>query len=202
MLAVITGDIINSKEEKPKNWLKALKGVLGKYGKEPKSWEIYRGDSFQLEIAQAEESLMAALKIKSIIKLEKTLDVRMGIGIGNKTYAAKKITESNGEAFINSGEAFEKLKKNTLYIKSPWKEIDRQLNLYFELSSLIMDSWTVGSAEIVSLSLDFPEATQQELSEKLGITQGRISERMKRAGFDEIMKMEKRFRELILKNTQ
>src|SRR5690606_30888747 len=133
MIAVITGDIVNSKKQQPQNWLKPLKEIFKQYGKEPKNWEIYRGDSFQLEIAQAEESLRACLKIKSSIKQEKNLDVRMGIGLGNKNYTAKKINESNGEAFVNSGEAFEGLKKSTLAIKSPWEDIDRQLNLYFEL---------------------------------------------------------------------
>ena len=49
-VAIITGDIIDSRKVKPETWLPALKMALSTYGKEPKHWEIYRGDSFQLEI--------------------------------------------------------------------------------------------------------------------------------------------------------
>ena len=50
MIAVITGDIINSKKSSPKLWLEALKTILNNYGSSPLVWEVYRGDSFQLEV--------------------------------------------------------------------------------------------------------------------------------------------------------
>lgn len=74
------------------------------------------------------------------------------------------------------------------------------MNLYFDLTLLTIDRWTQNSAEIVKISLDSPYLTQRELGEKLGITQGRVSDRLKRAGFEEILRMEKRIRELITQN--
>jgi hypothetical protein len=203
MTSVITGDIINSRGiDKPIRWIKPLKAVLNKLGKEPRDWEIFRGDSFQLEIRDVHQVLMAAIRIKATIKCTKNLDVRMAIGIGEKKYRSQKITQANGEAFIYSGELFERLKKNTLAIRSPWKEVDNQINLLLELALLTMDHWTPSSAEIVRLSMEIPEATQKEIGKKLGITQGRVSERQKRAGYDEVMKMEQRFRELINEKIQ
>lgn len=75
-----------------------------------KDWEIFRGDQFQLEVKNPENSLLVAIQIKALMKSLK-LDVRMSIGIGEKTHNSKKISESNGTAFINSGELFERLKK-------------------------------------------------------------------------------------------
>ncbi|HET8861335.1 hypothetical protein [Marivirga sp.] len=46
MIAVITGDIINSTEKASVNWLTELKSVLNQYGSSPKKWEIYRGTAF------------------------------------------------------------------------------------------------------------------------------------------------------------
>ena len=126
------------------------------------------------------------------------VDVRIGIGIGKKEFDTDKITESNGEAFINSGFAFDNyLKKQNLAIKTPWLEIDKELNIAFDLALLIMDNWTVNSAEVFKTSLENETATQKEIAAILGITQGRVSERQKRAGFEQIMKLEKHFRELI-----
>ena len=65
-----------------------------------------------------------------------------------------------------------------------------------------MDSWTKNSAEVFKLSLESENITQKEIANLLGITQGRVSERQKRAGFEPIMKLEKRFRKLIQQKTE
>jgi hypothetical protein len=49
-----------------------------------KCWEITRGDNFQLEITAAEDSLLAAIRIKALLRTTKGLDVRMAISIGKK----------------------------------------------------------------------------------------------------------------------
>lgn len=201
LTCIITGDIINSsKGADPAGWLNALKQQLSKSGEEPGVWEIYRGDSFQLEVKSVKEAFLTAVGIKAAIKQFPGLDVRMALGIGNKTFDSPKITQSNGTAFVNSGKTFEKLKKETLMLKSPWPEVDRQMNLLFALSTQIMDQWTPHSAEIVMLSLEMPGATQQEIATKLNITQGRVSERLKRAAWDQIVDVDQRFRELIESN--
>ncbi|KGL63556.1 SatD family protein [Polaribacter sp. Hel1_85] len=203
MTSILTGDIINSRKKDDNFWLKTLKETLSTFGKSPKYWQIYRGDSFQLEVENCENAFYAALKIKSHLKSKENIDVRIGIGIGEKEFNVDKITESNGEAFINSGYAFDTyLKKQTIAIKTPWQEIDDELNIAFDLALLTMDSWSKNSAEVFKLSLESENITQKEIATILGITQGRVSERQKRAGFDPIMKLEKRFRKLIQQKTQ
>src|SRR5690606_38384357 len=108
MIGVITGDIINSRKIADSGkWLSTLKAVLMTEGPTPKVWEITRGDSFQVEIAQPENVLRKALHIKALIKRMAGLDVRMAIGIGTKTYHAAKISEANGDAFVRSGRLFD-----------------------------------------------------------------------------------------------
>ncbi|MGV3763924.1 hypothetical protein [Parapedobacter sp.] len=202
MIGVITGDIINSrKAADPSEWLSSLKAVLSAEGPSPKVWEVMRGDSFQVEIVNPENALLKALHIKALIKRIAGLDVRMAIGIGTKTYDAPKISEANGDAFVHSGRLFDQLKKNKLAIRSPWEEVDRAINICLELASLTMDRWTPNSAEIIALAIENPSKTQLELGNLLKISQGRISERQQRAGYDEIMKMAIYFRESILQKT-
>ncbi len=189
MEAIITGDIINSRKVEPNEWMPALKKGLNKYGKEPKSWEIFRGDSFQLN-TRPEDALEAAILIKAEIKQWKILDVRIGIGIGEITYQATKITESNGTAFLNSGVCFEQLKKQTIAIKTPKKEFDNTLNLMFNLAELTMEKWTETAAKLITYKIGNPNANQKELAQILNKTgQGTISEGLKRAGYDEIEKL-------------
>ena len=196
MVAVITGDIINSKKINPQKWLKPLKKELDTIGSSPKFWEIYRGDSFQLIITKPEDAVTTAIKIKATLKSISDMDARMAIGIGSRTHNAQKVTESNGSAFVHSGEKFEMLKKEkqNLAIKSDWPEFDKELNLFLKLSLIAMDNWTVNAAEIVKTIMENPDKLQQELGKIVGIKQNAISNRLKRAYYDEIMEINEMYK--------
>ncbi|MHA7944504.1 SatD family protein [Formosa sp. 3Alg 14/1] len=188
MIGIITGDIINSRTQDVSDWLTELKAILNRYGQAPKEWEIYRGDSFQLEISP-KDALKTAILIKAGIKQFKSIDVRLAIGIGEKTYNANSITESNGSAFIYSGECFEQLKKTNLAIKSDNPEFDTTINIMLELALLTMNTWTPTTASLLKLALTHPEYNQMQLAELTESTQGNVSQGLKRAGYDEILKM-------------
>lgn len=202
MTSVITGDIIKSRTHiNPEVWIEILKDTLSSLSTNKKYWEIYRGDSFQIEIRDIFSSFTAAIYIKACIKMIKGLDVRLAIGIGDKTYEGKDVTESNGEAFIFSGETLESLKreKQNLRIKTKNEEFDKELNLYFKLALIPMDSWTINSAEIVKLNIENPDALQSDLGKIVGINQNAISTRQKRAHLDEILELDLMYRQKIAK---
>jgi len=188
MIAVITGDIINSREGNALQWLDSLKEVLRKYGKEPKQWEIYRGDSFQLVISP-EDALLAAFHIKACIKQIKNYDVRMGLGLGDETHSADKVTESNGIAYVNSGECFEGLKKQNLAIRSTNAIFDDPINTMLSLALLIANNWSSTVAEAIKTKIEHPDKHQKETAKILDKSQSSISEALKRGGFEEIMKI-------------
>lgn len=216
MLAVIKGDIINSRKmESSELWLKPLKRLFSTWGKEPEHWEFIWGDTFQLEINSVDQALLAAFLIKSEIKQvastrernnrrSSKIDVRMSIGIGEKSFSAERISESYGTAFINAGEKFEDLKKEktTLLLKSPWEEFDRTFNLYLSLVGVIMDKWTINSAELAKIVLLNPQRTQKEIGELLGINQSSVSSRWEIAKISEILKVEKMYTYLLTQYLQ
>lgn len=195
--AVITGDIIGSRKLlNQEDWQRPLRQLLVSWGKEGESWEIFRGDSFQIE-SSPEEALLKAIRIKSKIKAIKSgkfnqrkspIDVRLSIGIGEKGENSKKIGERTGKAYFYSGEAFEMLKKSpqNILIKSFLENFDRELNLPIRLGLLFMDEWSLSSAEIIELVLEKPGVNQQELGEILGIAQNSVSVRLKRANSEEL----------------
>lgn len=199
MICIITGDIINSKNHEPTEWMKPLKNELNKQGKSPMSWEIYRGDSFQLLVKNPEDALLCAISIKSAIKTIKKLDVRMSMGIGEIAFNAEKITESNGSAFVHSGEKFELLKedKQNLAIKSDWPGFDLEINLYLKLILIAMDNWTVNAAKAMNIAINNKDKSQTDLGELLGINQSAVSSRLKRAYYEEVMQVNKMFQSKI-----
>ncbi len=198
MISIITGDIVNSRKLSSNVWMDGLKTLLNSFGKSPAEWEIYRGDEFQLEIKNPEEALYAALQIKAYFKTLK-LDARMSIGIGDKTYAAKKISESNGTAFLRSGEVFQTLKKQkvNLAINTGNAELDSDLNLKLRLAATFMDSWLPQSAELVQVAMQNPTLAQDGVGQKLGINQAAVSRRRKRAQYDLLLETENYFRQKI-----
>jgi hypothetical protein len=210
MIAILTGDIVDSRKlDSPEIWILPLKSLLGSWGSSPETWEIYRGDSFQLEISDPQKSLLAALQIKALIKsLENPdpskrtspVDVRMAIGIGEKTYEAHRISESNGPAFVRSGELFETLKNEgtKLALTSPWPDFDREINLILKLASIQMDSWSISSGELLTEILRNPDQNQTEMGKKLGIGQNAISKRFKAANASEILDIEAVFRDKLI----
>ncbi|WP_036154999.1 SatD family protein [Maribacter forsetii] len=198
MIAIITGDIINSENHPSSQWIDLLKNYFRKFGESPMNWEIYRGDEFQLKVTE-KNALFTAIRIKAMLKTIKGLDVRMGIGIGLETYIGTGVTESNGPAYQRSGRNFETLKESkvNLSIATGEQARDRTLNLMLRLALDFMDDWSVVSAEIVTLSLDYPHYSQKEIAQQLGIKQSAVSQRLKRARLDLVLDVLSYYKELI-----
>ncbi|MDO6471981.1 SatD family protein [Maribacter sp. 1_MG-2023] len=198
MIAIITGDIINSEKHPSSQWIDLLKNYFNQFGASPMNWEIYRGDEFQLKVTER-NALFTAIRIKAMLKTIKGLDVRMGIGIGLETYIGTGVTESNGPAYQRSGRNFETLKESKINLSIATGEIknDRTLNLMLRLALDFMDDWSVVSAEIVTLSLDYPHYSQKEIAQQLGIKQSAVSQRLKRARLDLVLDVLSYYKELI-----
>ena len=197
MIAVLTGDIINYRQGQTSLWLNQLKSTLNLYGQTPKDWEIFRGDSFQLK-TNPENALRIALHIKAVIKQVKPYDVRIAIGLGEQSYNSKTISESNGTAFVNSGEGFESLKKQTLTVVSKNKEWDNTINIMINLALLTANSWSNTVAKVISTVIENPEKNQNDIALLLGKSQSTISEALKRGGYEEIMQLNAFYKEQIL----
>ena len=195
MIAILTADIINSRKLSSKIWMTNLKAFLNTFGPSPNDWEIYRGDEFQLEVKNPEDALIVAFQLKAFFKSLK-LDVRISIGFGEKTYKSRKITESNGSAFIRSGETFDTLKKKklNLAIRSADTIFDEELNLMLKLSLSFMDNWLQQSAEFVIVAIQNPTLSQEEIGILLGINQAAVSRRQKRANYELIKELDLYFR--------
>ncbi|MBI1306631.1 MAG: hypothetical protein GC181_08460 [Bacteroidetes bacterium] len=207
MIAIITGDISDSRAYTDQEvWMGPLKKLFALWGKSPQRWEIFRGDSFQVKIDDASTALNAALHIKACVKSSapksvntrvSLLDVRLSIGIGEETHSAKKVTESNGTAYQRSGENFENLYTLgvSLALKTEWPDFDREMNLYLKLAGIIMDKWSISSAEFMQVMLKNPELRQVEMGKKLGIGQNSVSKRYTTSQAGTILEVDQMFRE-------
>lgn len=207
MIAIITGDIINSRKlDNPRHWMVPLEELFRDWGRQHETWEFFRGDSFQVEVKDPKDALRKAMLIKAVLKsiqlsAEKgrnaPIDVRMAIGIGEGDQHVKSIGVRTGPAFFNSGEAFEMLrsKKQNILIKTPWEVFDREINLMLKLALIVMDNWSINSGELMRIALEHPELRQVEIGTRLGIEQNSVSGRFKRAFYEELIELDEVYRE-------
>lgn len=165
-IGVITGDIVNSSEILKAGQRDKLLDVMHQTIRNlnaDENWgniqlEVYRGDSFQIIAQEVRDTLgvAVALRAKLIATSTKDLrwDARLGVGIGNGEYLADKISESDGEAFHLSGEAFDKLDKNSrLQILTPNKDYNEELEVSTAFVDDIVTNWTIAQAETFYLTI-------------------------------------------------
>lgn len=187
--AVLTGDIVKSREISPRAQLiKRLKEALEKLKETHQAeYSIYRGDSFQMLIPSAPAAALAAVIIRSKLishspRKSSTWDTRISIGLGDITFRGEKVSESDGPAFLRSGKGMDELNKanRRLIIKAPWERADRSLSLVTRFADDIVSNWSRYSAETAFYSLVYDES-QSVLAKRLGKSQSTINERISTA---------------------
>ncbi len=190
MSAVITADIINSERINPETWIDAIKIFFKSQHITTKQWAIYRGDEIQILLHDNRSCIRFAIMLKALIKsLSNEIDIRIAIGIGDTTYEAQNVTQSNGPAFIKSGRLLDEIKKSKVNfaLASPNKKLTSTFNLMLNLASVIMDSWSIADAELMFILLEKDnKLLQSEIADDLGIKQSSVSRRKSRAGYDNI----------------
>jgi len=188
MVAVITGDIIHSRKVSADLWLPKLKAYFAATLADDHKWEIYRGDSFQIEV-ELERALEVALCIKALIKSIHHIDVRMALGIGTTDRNGHKVTESYGSAHIYSGERFEKIKNDTLVLQSPFQTFDDYFNPILKLLSFISSHWKPITAETIFFCLTHRYLLQKEVAEQLSKDKTTVNKALKRGGYAEVIEI-------------
>ncbi|MGF1530518.1 MAG: hypothetical protein ACFCU4_04060 [Puniceicoccaceae bacterium] len=119
--AILTGDLVGSRRLSG-NQIGSLFAALNDFweafghahpGAVVGKIEIYRGDGWQAALELPQYCLKAALFLRAVVKaypLDEKMDTRIGIGLGPVELLKKdRLSESNGTAFVRSGEALETL---------------------------------------------------------------------------------------------
>lgn len=175
---VITGDLVNSSSI-TNEWRQIVIDALNICVSDfrsitPIKIEMYRGDSFQIVIDKAEQTLSIAIALRSKLRAStpennEIWDARVSIGIGEISFESSNIVTSDGEAFRLSGRAFDCLGKKRLSISTPWSEVNSAIELNTKFADEIISSWTARQARVVYHAIQSLK-TQKEMAEELGMT--------------------------------
>lgn len=214
--AVITADIIKSSSFDKKSFQIVLntlkqefKSIETSLGPSAVSFDIYRGDSFQVVLFDASLALSIALRLKAALNkiqfsstkskaVNKTVDLRMSIGVGDIEYPMSIVAESDGEAYRYSGRSLDQYMKSTnrkTILKTSNDEVNGEFETSFKFLDSLIDKWSIASAEVVYYLLQGYKETQ--IANELGVSQAAINLRKKAAGWEEIQLLIKRYTHVI-----
>lgn len=155
---IITGDIVGFtklEEEEKDSLVEILHQTINEISSQESrtgtiEFEMFRGDSFQVKVSNAKDTLRIALLIRLALiaaredfkhsssreKLS-TWDARLSIGIGSINYVKETINLSDGEAFRYSGRAFDSLKRSyRLIVRTPSEDTNEE----FDIECLMADT--------------------------------------------------------------
>lgn len=204
IVGVITGDIVQSSKIKAEN-----KGRLIDYLYELRGnvtdicyfdIEFFRGDSFQLLVKDAEQTLLIALSLRAKLRSapsEIKCDARLSIGVGSIEYRNESVKLSDGEAFRLSGRGLDEIgKKRRLVISTPWKQVNEELAISTAFADDIVSKWTKDQAEMIFISLS-TDTTQKAISATLDKTAQNVSKLLNAAKEPLLKPYINRFVELI-----
>jgi len=212
-IAVLTGDIVNSQKNTGESNVRLLAAIQETFIEIEAALEIkillemWRGDSFQALVEKPEMAMNIALLFRAGLKSKtesnkenKSLwDARIGIGIGEMTYKGETVATSNGEAFVNSGTAFDQIEKSRYFLNvlTPWPEVTMELSVSVALADVIITSWSKKQAEAIYL-YQLYDNNQVSLAKKMNISQPALQNRINVNGnFYRIDLFLKRFTSLI-----
>ena len=207
---VITGDIVDStkvESNKRTELLLALKETIADIRQHigVVEFEIYRGDSFQIIIPDSVNALRIAILIRLGLQRKtpnenirsQKWDARISLGIGDISFSASSILVSDGEAFRNSGRAFDKLGRNDfLIVNTPWIEINNELEVSTKFADILINSWSYLQIEVIYHYL-LRKMTQKELAKVLNLSPQTLNKRIVNAKVEAIEKYIARFEEII-----
>ncbi|MTI30510.1 SatD family protein [Xanthovirga aplysinae] len=199
--AVITGDIIGSRSLKNRktllinlqNFFKSI-GDSSFFKSEDFRYEVFRGDSFQILLYKPEKALRLLLLLRSMLKMTLNADARMFIGIGTVDFLDESVATSDGEAFQRSGLGLDRLKNKSrrFGMESPWGEFDQEFYVESILAEGIINRWKPATAKVVFAGL-LDNLTQNELAEKLQISQPTINQHFRSSNMNAILVFLERF---------
>jgi hypothetical protein len=196
LYAVITGDIVNS-SKLPSEQRQRLHRIMKEGSKAlrktfeesvPLDVDIFRGDSWQLLVADPPKSLRIGLFYRAYLRawMETCrLDTRMAIAVGTIDFVPDdRVSRGDGQAYQYSGSGLEEMTKaSNLCFRFPERQIEESLDVLVHLLDVLAMNWSDKQA------LAITGALQGLKQEKIGslwkppITQQSVNRHLQRAGW-------------------
>lgn len=195
--AVLTGDIVQSKKLRMDE-RRELANLLERVGKDLCEWswaplplDRYRGDGWQVVIADPRRALRAGLYVRAALRSGfegRRLDTRVAIGVGTIDFITQDhVAEGDGEAYRLSGAAIDERGWRRLRFAGAPGVSTTTVQVMLDLVDFIAKEWT--SAQAVAVAGALRGWTQEQTATRWvekPITQQGVAHHLSRAGWDAV----------------
>ena len=186
IVAILTGDLIGSTQVEPAVVDQAL-SVMANAAQEIGQWSgadprftRFRGDGWQIVIAEPDLALRAAIFLAARLRASKTqIATRIAIGIGPiDSIGTRDLSDAGGAAFVASGRTLDgMLKIKTLDVAG--RGVTLLHSGFVNLVEATIRRWTPEQAEAIGYYLHPDNPTLEDIASHLGITIQAVSYRIR-----------------------
>ena len=190
MIAVLTGDLVNStkmSDNTYKGVIKDLQRELEKANQEfGASGEIYRGDAFQVQYPEPVYALSSTLLIKLALQFSpysvQPVQCTISLAYGQHTIYADKPNTSSGRVFVDSGRGLEKAQRGELSVSLPQHSRSPEILLLTHYLSHQLNHLTKSQAELLYQYIHSDFAEHKKIAKLTATTRQNISNRLSKIG--------------------
>jgi hypothetical protein len=177
--AVLTGDIIQS-SRLSSNQLESVRSSLIASVNAVRRWkpglvkgkpEFFRGDAWQLLLADAAMALRVGIFLRASLLSRGLADSRVAIGLGEvEEISRERVSLSTGQAFVLSGKALDRMtlySNMTIEVPKSAGPLSGWLSVVGHLCDSLIGQWTTRQAELVRAAVNPKEPDSENIGQSL-----------------------------------
>jgi len=190
MIAVLTGDIVNSTKMSNETYSEVIHNLKGFLREVKQKYhaigEVYRGDEFQIQYPDPIDALKSTLLIKLALHLAKfspkPIQCTLSLAYGRYDIYDKKPNTSSGPVFIESGRGLEKAQRGELLLSFEQNPHLNDIKLLNQFLNHLLNKLTKTQAELLYQYIESDFAEHKKLADLTGTTRQNISNRLANIG--------------------
>ena len=190
MIAVLTGDIVNSTKMSNETYssvIKSLKTFLNEVDERyDATGEIYRGDEFQIQYPDPVYALKSTLLIKLALHLSrfspKPIQCTLSLAYGPHNIYDEKPNTSSGPVFVKSGRGLEKTQRGEISLLLDEENVESEIKLLTQFLNHLLNRLTKTQAELLYQYIESGFAEHKKIADITGTTRQNISNRLGNIG--------------------
>jgi hypothetical protein len=177
--AVLTGDIIHSSRLTPTQLEAVRSSLIGSVDK-VRRWkrglvkgkpEFFRGDAWQLLLADPAMALRVGVFLRASLLARGLADSRVAIGLGEvEEISHERVSLSTGQAFVISGKALDRMTRYsnmTIEIPKTVGPFSAWLPVAGHLCDSLIGQWTTRQAKLVRAAVNPKEPGSEKIGQSL-----------------------------------
>lgn len=190
MIAVLTGDVVNSTKMSKETYINVIKNIQALIVNANQQFkaegEIYRGDAFQIQYPTPHHALKSTLLIKLALHLSsfstKPIQCTLSLAYGNYEIYASKPNTSSGPVFIQSGRGLETTARGEISVHFGKEKLNENIKLLTQFLNHLLNRLTKTQAQLLYTYIENDFAEHKTLADLTGTTRQNISNRLSNIG--------------------